>query len=173
MPDHDPRGYRPGVGVLVLNRAGLVWVGQRAGAPTEAEGPGQWWQMPQGGIDEDEDPARAALRELEEETGIGKDSVRILAETSGWLSYDLPWELRDRAWGGRFRGQRQKWFAMRFLGSDEEIEVTPPGGLEPEFIAWRWVPMSDLPALIAPFKREVYAAVVAEFAPFARPIANA
>lgn len=167
MPDHDTRGYRSGVGMMVLNRDGLAWLGRRVASPAEAEGPGKWWQMPQGGVDAGEDPARAALRELAEETGI--TTARIIAETSEWLRYDLPVELRDRAWGGRYRGQKQKWFALRFLGRDDEIDISPPGGHGAEFDAWRWAPMSELPGLIVPFKRDVYTAVVREFAPLARP----
>ncbi|HYM99617.1 MAG TPA: RNA pyrophosphohydrolase, partial [Aestuariivirgaceae bacterium] len=102
--------YRPCVGIMVLNRPGRVWIGRRHDAPGEPEGPGAWWQMPQGGIDENEDPAKAALRELAEETSIR--SVEIIAETPGWYNYDLPSGLRPRAWGGRYRGQKQKWFAM-------------------------------------------------------------
>ena len=113
----ETSAYRPCVGIMVLNRAGLVWIGRRPDAPAEPEGPGAWWQMPQGGIDADEDPAKAALRELEEETGIR--SVEIIAESPGWYTYDLPVELRPQAWGGRYRGQRQKWFAARFTGGDD------------------------------------------------------
>ena len=117
--------YRPCVGVMVLNRDGRVWIGRRPDAPAEPEGPGAWWQMPQGGIDASEDPAKAALRELEEETGIR--SVEIIAESPGWYTYDLPVELRPRAWGGRYRGQKQKWFAARFTGSDDEVALVRPG----------------------------------------------
>ena len=113
-PDQS-HAYRPCVGIMVLNRDGLVWIGRRPDAPAEPEGPGAWWQMPQGGIDASEDPAKAALRELEEETGIR--SVEIIAESPGWYTYDLPAELRPKAWGGRYRGQTQKWFAARFTGA--------------------------------------------------------
>ena len=158
--------YRPCVGIMVLNTAGLVWVGRRHDAPGEPEGPGSWWQMPQGGIDEREDAAKAALRELAEETGIR--SVEIIAESARWYFYDLPENLRPKAWGGRYRGQRQKLFAMRFTGSDEEVVLAPPGH-QVEFDAWRWAAIDELVGLIVPFKRDVYAQVVAEFAPLARP----
>lgn len=162
-PDPKSLGYRPCVGIMVLNRAGLIWVGQRPDTPGDAEGRGTWWQMPQGGIDPDEDPRRAALRELYEETSIR--SVEILAETPGWLTYDLPDHLIGKAWGGRFRGQRQKWFAARFVGEESEIDLTPPGAPHPEFIAWRWCPADELPAAIVPFKRDVYLEVLAAFRP--------
>lgn len=160
-------GYRPCAGMMVLNRQGLVWVGRRVGAPSEPEGPGQWWQMPQGGIDGDEDTAEAALRELYEETGMR--SVRIIGETPGWLCYDLPTELQGKAWGGRYRGQKQKWYALRFYGDESEINLVPPHGHEPEFTAWRWVPPSELTALVVPFKRAVYEEVVRAFASLAQP----
>jgi putative (di)nucleoside polyphosphate hydrolase len=153
--------YRPCVGIMVLNRAGLVWIGRRHDARQEPEGPGAWWQMPQGGIDESEDPAEAALRELGEETGMR--SVRVIAESAGWYRYDLPPQLRPMAWGGRYRGQRQKWFAMRFLGSDAEVALERPGH-KPEFDQWRWAEMAELIDLIVPFKRGVYEQVLAEFA---------
>jgi putative (di)nucleoside polyphosphate hydrolase len=158
--------YRPCVGIMVLNRAGLVWIGRRHDAPGEPEGPGAWWQMPQGGIDADEDPARAALRELEEETGIR--SVDIIAESSAWYTYDLPENLRPKAWGGRYRGQRQKWFAVRFHGGDDEVALVRPGH-PAEFDAWRWAGVDELVDLIVPFKRAVYEQVVREFAALARP----
>jgi len=161
-------GYRPCVGIMVINRAGLVWVGLRADVPDEPEGPGQWWQMPQGGIDEGEDPRAAALRELDEETGIR--TVEVISESSGWFTYDLPAELVGKAWGGRWRGQKQKWYAVRFLGEEAEIDITPADGHAPEFIAWKWIPVGDLVPSVVPFKRDVYRAVVAEFAPLARPL---
>jgi putative (di)nucleoside polyphosphate hydrolase len=159
-------GYRPCVGIMVLNRTGLVWIGRRFDAPGEPEGPGTWWQMPQGGIDDDEDPAKAALRELEEETGIR--SVAMLAESPRWYSYDLPEHLRPKAWGGRYRGQKQKWFAVRFLGSDDEVQLARPGH-DQEFDAWRWADIGELPQLIVPFKRPVYEQLLRDFRHLARP----
>jgi len=156
--------YRPCVGMMVLNKDGLVWVGRRVDSPEEPEGRGHWWQMPQGGIDEGEEPREAALRELYEETNIR--SVRVLAESREWLTYDLPEHLVGVAWKGRYRGQKQKWFAMRFTGEEDEIDIAhPAGGHAPEFDAWKWVPMAELPGLIVPFKRAVYEQLVAEFAP--------
>lgn len=160
-------GYRPCVGITVINPEGLVWIGCRADSPGEEEGSGAWWQMPQGGIDSGEDPAAAALRELIEETGMR--TVRILGETKGWLRYDLPEHLVGKAWGGRYRGQEQKWFAVRFLGEESEIDITPPVGHKPEFTQWRWAPLSEVGNLIVPFKREVYLQVIEAFAPYARP----
>src|SRR5262245_66092291 len=162
--------YRPCVGIMVLNRSGLVWIGRRHDAPGEPEGPGTWWQMPQGGIDASEDPAKAALRELEEETGIR--SVAILAESPGWYTYDLPAELRPKAWGGRYRGQRQKWFAVRFTGPEHEIALQRPGP-QREFDAWRWARLNELEGASVPFKRAVYAQLVRDFAAFAQPRSTA
>ncbi len=155
--------YRPCVGAMLLNRDGLVFIGKRAEAPDEPEGPGQWWQMPQGGIDDGEDPFPAALRELYEETGVR--SVERIAETPGWLTYDLPPDLIGSAWKGRWRGQKQKWFALRLTGDDAEIDVIRPGGglHKAEFSQWRWERMDRLPELVVPFKRPVYEKVVAAF----------
>ena len=160
-------GFRPCVGIMVINRDGLVWIGRRPDAPQEPEGPGTWWQMPQGGIDEHEDPRAAALRELYEETGIR--SVEIIGEHPGWLHYDLPKALVPKAWGGRWRGQKQKWFLMRFLGTDDEVRTTPPPGHQVEFAEWRWAALDTLVAQIVPFKRDVYQAVTQAFAPLVGP----
>lgn len=165
MPS-DEQVYRPCVGIMLLNSAGLVWIGRRHDAPGEPEGPGAWWQMPQGGIDENEDPAKAALRELYEETGVR--SAQIFAESRDWYRYDLPPNLRPKAWGGRYCGQRQKWFAARFTGSEDEVALERPGH-KAEFDAWRWAYVDELLGLIVPFKRAVYEQVVAEFRHLARP----
>jgi putative (di)nucleoside polyphosphate hydrolase len=147
--------YRSGVGIMLFNRDGGVFVGQRSDAPGA-------WQMPQGGIDDGESPRDAALRELEEETGTAK--ADILAESRDWYAYDLPPELRAHMWGGRFRGQRQKWFAMRFTGRDADINIATK---HPEFDEWKWVPVDRLPGLIVGFKRPLYRDLVAEFGHFA------
>lgn len=161
-------GYRPCVGITVINPEGLVWIGRRADARGDPEGAGAWWQMPQGGIDDDEAPADAALRELIEETGMR--TVQILGETDGWLRYDLPEHLIGKAWGGRYRGQAQKWFAVRFLGEEAEIDIAPATGQKPEFSEWRWVPLAEVSELIVPFKRDVYVKVVEAFASLAKPV---
>ena len=153
--------YRPCVGTMVLNRDGLVFVGRRAQGPEHVDLT-HVWQMPQGGIDDGEDPWPAALRELYEETSMR--SVQKLAEMPEWLPYDLPPEVAQQAWKGRYRGQTQKWYALRFTGDDSEINVLEPaGGHKPEFIAWRWEPMRNLPDLVIPFKHAVYARVVDAF----------
>ena len=166
--DHAWLPYRPCVGVMAINRSGLVWVGRRADMPGEAEGPGQWWQMPQGGIEADEDPQAAGLRELVEETGMR--SVEVIGRTRDWVTYDLPPELVGVAWGGRYRGQRQLWFAVRFLGPDSEIDIALASHATPEFEAWKWSPVAGLSAGIVPFKRGVYTQVVAELGPLAVPM---
>jgi len=148
---------------MLLNAQGLAFVGRRADRQGAPEGAGKWWQMPQGGMDEGETPEVAARRELEEETGVR--SVRFIARTQDWLLYDLPPELIGVAWHGRYRGQKQMWFAARFEGEDSEIDLGPRPGHEEEFDAWRWVPVRELPDLVVPFKRDVYARVVAEFEP--------
>jgi putative (di)nucleoside polyphosphate hydrolase len=161
--DPETLPYRPCVGVMVLNREGLVWVGRRvAEENSEYDGSPQLWQMPQGGIDKDEDPLPAARRELYEETGM--ESVALLAEAPRWVTYDLPAHLVGIGLKGKFRGQRQKWFAFRFEGDASEIRINPPpGGHEQEFDDWAWRPIADLPGLIVPFKRKVYEEVIAMF----------
>lgn len=144
--------YRPGVGVLLLNSKGKVFVGRRIDTTAEA------WQLPQGGIDPGESPREAALRELEEETGV--TLVEIVGESRGWLSYDLPPDIAGKVWRGRFRGQRQKWFAMRFLGEDSDIDIATE---HPEFEDWRWVDLGEVPAQIVAFKRQLYDAILEEF----------
>lgn len=155
--------YRPCVGVMILNRDGLVWAGRRIpDGNSEYDGSPQLWQMPQGGIDKGEDPLDAAYRELYEETGI--KTVTLLAEAADWINYDLPPALIGIGLKGKFRGQTQRWFAFRFDGDDSEIAINPPpGGHEPEFDCWEWKPMQELPGLIVSFKRSVYDRVVAEF----------
>lgn len=145
--------YRRGVGVMLLNAQNKVFVAQRLDMKTAA------WQMPQGGIDPDEDPRQTAFREMKEE--IGTDKARILAETD-WISYDLPSDLVPKLWKGRYRGQTQKWFAMRFLGTDADIDIN---GQHPEFSDWCWADFEELPNLIVPFKRALYAQLLEEFRP--------
>ena len=159
----DDLPYRPCVGVMILNREGLVWAGRRIPiGNSEYDGSAQLWQMPQGGIDKGEDPLEAAYRELYEETGM--KTVSLLGEAKDWINYDLPPHLIGIGLKGKFRGQTQRWFAFRFEGDDSEIAInSPPGGHEPEFDAWEWKPMADLPDLIVTFKRKVYEQVVAEF----------
>lgn len=166
MPDFETLPYRPCAGIMVLNRAGLVFIGRRNSGPEHTDMKNDW-QMPQGGVDEGEDTYKAALRELYEETNIR--SVEKLGEISDWLSYDIPRDLVGQAWGGKYRGQKQKWYALRFIGPDSEIDIkTPAGGHEPEFVDWRWVVMNTLPDLVVPFKRAIYEQVVREFAKFAK-----
>lgn len=161
--------YRPCVGVVLVNREGLVWIGRRL--PKWSEDKSAFiWQMPQGGIDKGEEPRAAALRELEEETGV--QSVEVVAESAGWLSYDLPDQLVGVALKGKYRGQTQKWFVMRFSGDDSEVKIEARNGHKQEFDAWRWAPIEELPGLIVPFKRGIYDALVAEFAPMIRAMAG-
>lgn len=147
--------YRPCVGLMVLNAKGDVFVGQRNDRNGEA------WQMPQGGVDKGEAPRDAALRELWEETGITSDLVEIIAESSRWLPYDLPHDVVPKIWKGRYRGQEQKWFLMRFSGADDQINIETE---HPEFTIWRWQPVDQLVEKIVPFKRDVYQQVMQEFA---------
>jgi putative (di)nucleoside polyphosphate hydrolase len=158
--------YRPCVGVMLIKPEGGVFVGRRADRTDAPEGAGRWWQMPQGGLDEGEDPEEAARRELLEETGVR--SVRFLARTRDWLAYDLPAELVGVAWEGRYRGQKQLWFAARFEGEESEIDIGPREGHEQEFDAWRWASVQELPSLIVPFKRKVYLSVIEELGALAR-----
>lgn len=157
---HEDLPYRPCAGVMLLNREGLVFVGRRIEQTVEG------WQMPQGGIDEGETPAEAALRELEEETGTGK--AEILREHPDWLTYDLPPHLLGIALHGRYRGQRQKWFAMRFTGRDCDIDIKTS---HPEFAEWKWLAIEALPRLIVPFKRDIYTKIIAAFRDLASPAA--
>jgi putative (di)nucleoside polyphosphate hydrolase len=167
MTDFPDPLYRPCVGVALFNAQGRVFLGRRRckGAFDAVAAP-YLWQLPQGGVDPGETPFAAALRELYEETNVS--SVAPLAETPNWLTYDLPPEAGNR-WHGKYRGQAQRWFAMRFTGEDHEIDIESPAGgaHRPEFDSWRWEKLATLPELVVPFKRQVYEAVVAAFAPFA------
>ena len=147
--------YRPCAGVMLLNRDGKVFVGQRIDTTLEA------WQMPQGGIDPGEDALGAAIRELGEETGVLPDRVELIAEAPEELDYDLPVEMVGKVWNGKWRGQRQRWFLFRFLGSDADIDIATE---HEEFRAWRWSDPADLPTMIVPFKRVLYERVLAAFA---------
>ena len=148
--------YRPCVGIMLFNRDGKVFVGKRIDQTVES------WQMPQGGIDKGEEPRQAALRELQEETGT--DKAEIIAEMEKWVTYDLPEHLIGVAFYGKYRGQKQKWFAMRFTGTDADIDLMKH---EPEFSAFRWVDLAELPGLIVPFKRKSYEQVVAGLGKYA------
>ncbi|MEE3360476.1 MAG: RNA pyrophosphohydrolase [Pseudomonadota bacterium] len=152
--DIESLPYRPCVGVMLANKDGQVFVGQRI------DNPGPAWQMPQGGVDKGEDPQDAAFRELWEETGVTADLVTLEAVTSDWVKYELPAELVPKLWKGKFRGQEQKWYLMRFNGTDDQIQIETD---HPEFSEWRWSPVDELIEKIVPFKRDVYRAVLAEF----------
>ena len=156
LSESDLPFYRPAVGIMLVNPAGLAFIGRRIDMPAGLAA----WQMPQGGIDPGESQREAAFRELEEE--VGTDKAEILAETQGWLHYDLPTDIASRMWSGRWRGQRQKWFLMRFTGEDADIN---PATEHPEFDAWEWVEPERLPELIVPFKRQLYRELLAEFRP--------
>ena len=158
MSEPDPTLYRPCVGVMLVNAAGKAFVGKRIDNQE-----GDWWQMPQGGVDEGEDCDTALLRELAEETGARAEHVEVLGKLPAELFYELPDDLQGKLWGGRYLGQRQTWYLARFTGSDSDIDIAAHD--PPEFCEWKWVEPALLPELIVPFKREVYRAIVAGFAP--------
>ncbi|MBN8631439.1 MAG: RNA pyrophosphohydrolase [Rhodobacterales bacterium] len=152
--DPETLPYRPCVGVVLIDARGMVFAGQRIDNPSPA------WQMPQGGIDEGEKPREAAYRELWEETGVTRDKVEFVGKTHGWVTYDLPPELLGKVWGGKYRGQKQKWFLFRFKGQDADVKIASE---HPEFAAWRWILVDEMVAGIVPFKRAVYEEVVRSF----------
>jgi putative (di)nucleoside polyphosphate hydrolase len=156
MSDPSSLPYRPCAGVMLINREGQVFVGQRLDSTLEA------WQMPQGGIDPGEDALAAAIREVGEETGIAPAHLDLVAEAPDEFFYDLPPELVGKVWRGKWRGQRQRWFLFRFTGRDSDVDIATP---HPEFRAWRWSDPADLPAMIVPFKQQLYRDVLAAFAP--------
>jgi putative (di)nucleoside polyphosphate hydrolase len=156
--------YRPCVGVVLVNRQGLVFAGARSAPEGGAPDANQPWQMPQGGIDKGEEPLEAAIRELREETDVR--AARLLMEAPDWLHYDLPKDLIGVAWKGKYRGQTQKWFAFRFEGDDGDINIlNPDGGHKAEFSDWRWMPLTELADVVVAFKRPVYRHLVDIFAP--------
>jgi putative (di)nucleoside polyphosphate hydrolase len=165
MTETESLPYRPCVGVMLINTDGRVFVGRRSDRSEEGVD-STWWQMPQGGLDEGEEPEAGARRELAEETGV--TSARFVARTQEWLAYDLPDELIGIAWEGRYRGQKQLWFAARFEGPESEIDLDPRDGHEQEFDAWQWVTLAELPALVVPFKRKVYLSVIEQLGAVAR-----
>lgn len=159
MTDKTDLPYRKCAGLMLVNDQGLVFVARRKDTPDA-------WQMPQGGIDKGETPHEAALRELEEEIGTAK--AEIVAESSQWLRYDLPADLVGKVWKGKYRGQEQKWFLLRFTGSDADIDIATR---HPEFDAWKWAPVDELPSMIVAFKRPIYEALVEEFGPRVKALA--
>jgi putative (di)nucleoside polyphosphate hydrolase len=163
--DFSKLPYRPCVGIVLLNAQGLVWVGRRI-PKWEGDVSPSLWQMPQGGIDEGESPREAAIRELHEETGT--THAEVIAESSCWLSYDLPKDALGIGLKGKYRGQTQKWFAMRFLGSDDEFNIEAPTGTKAEFDDWKWVTLKETAKNIVEFKRPIYEALVKEFAGLAK-----
>lgn len=154
MTDPESLPYRPCVGIVLINQTGQIFAGQRLDSTAAA------WQMPQGGIDDGEKPRQAALRELWEETGVTKGLVQFMGKTKGWVTYDLPPDLLGKVWGGKYRGQRQKWFLFRFKGTDDQVKIDSQ---HPEFARWRWIEADEMVKAIVPFKRAVYESVVAEF----------
>jgi putative (di)nucleoside polyphosphate hydrolase len=164
-PNIDDMPYRPCVGIMLLNARGEAWIGRRL-PKWVGDKSAHIWQMPQGGIDKRETPLEAAFRELQEETSV--TSAELIGEIPGWLSYDLPDDLLGVALKGKYRGQKQRWFAMRFTGKEREIDIKPRKGLKAEFDQWRWEAPENLPSLIVPFKRKIYEDVVGAFAPLAR-----
>ncbi len=151
--------YRKNAGVILVNKAGLIFAGKRI------DNPGNAWQMPQGGIDKGEDAPTAALRELEEETGVSRDLVTVEAESAEWLTYNLPDDLVPKIWKGRYRGQKQRWYVMRFHGEDSDIDICKE---HPEFSEWQWMTPDALVESIVPFKRDIYASLFGEFATYLR-----
>ena len=154
MVDAESLPYRPCVGVVLIDTRGMVFAGQRIDSPSPA------WQMPQGGIDDGEKPREAAYRELWEETGVTRDLVEFVGKTHGWVTYDLPSELLGKVWGGKYRGQKQKWFLFRFNGQDSDVKIATE---HPEFAQWRWILADEMLESIVPFKRAVYEQVIRSF----------